>query len=106
MWPPPEYVYRRFCFLDGIPDEYAWTCGMTPERRQTGGIGIQRMTVDDWIEMMEAEKVSKSPHLGPAPHGNLPRPRENGECECLTCTTAYAILDKAAQEEEAEDAEN
>ena len=56
QWPAPELVYRRLHFVDGVPEEYAWT---TAEEsiRVSGGLGIQRMTVDRWLELIETEKA-------------------------------------------------
>jgi hypothetical protein len=108
MWPPPEYVYRRFNFPSGVPDEYAWTCEMSPQMREHGGMGIQRMTVDHWLEMMEEEKSRTDGHVGPAPDGNLPRPPEHGDCDCPVCTHNRRILEerKAAAEFESQNEEN
>jgi hypothetical protein len=102
MWPAPELVYRRFNFPDGVPDEYSWV-GITENRKRLGGCGIQRMTVDTWLEMMDTEdeeihrvgyQSSTVPkHVGPTGTGNLPRPKDRGECECPVCQRNQAILD-------------
>jgi hypothetical protein len=47
MWPPPDLIYRRLNFVNGIPEEYRWTVRAGDEARmQRGGCGIQRMEVD------------------------------------------------------------
>jgi hypothetical protein len=95
MWPPPEFVYRRINFPEGVPDEYRWTNSQaTPERLKRGGCGIQRMTVDTWLNVIEREKLRGDGHIGPTGVGNLPRPQETGGCNCPTCTRNQAILDR------------
>ena len=99
MWPPPEYVYRRINFPNGVPDEYAWTCTLNPEVRENGGCGLQRMTVDDWLVMIEQEEKRTDGHIGRTIRGNLPRPAEHGECDCPVCTRnrpLMAVYDQAA----------
>ncbi len=94
MWPAPELVYRRINFPDGIPEEYRWTSATTTEQElKRGGCGIQRMTVDTWLEVIEHEKLREDGHIGPTGVGNLPRPMETGGCECPTCSHNRAILD-------------
>lgn len=106
MWPPPDLVYRRFNFPDGVPEEYRWV-GMTEQRATLGGSGLQRMSPDTWLRLMEQEaeiprpgfKSSIAPrHVGPTGVGNLPRPRERGECECPVCRRNQEILDRQADE--------
>jgi hypothetical protein len=91
MDPPPEYVYRRFHFLNGVPQEYAWAGG-TAEIRERGGAGVQRMLVDTWLDVIEREKERGDGHIGPC-GGNLPRPKERGGCDCEVCTKNAAILE-------------
>lgn len=93
MLPPPEMIYRRFHFVDGVPPEYDWTTG-NAKTREIGGAGIQRMTVDTWLEVIEREKASGTGHLGPC-GGNLPRPEERGGCDCELCTQNRAVLEAA-----------
>ena len=82
-WPAPEMVYRRLHFVHGVPHEYAWAT--SDERiRASGGMGIQRMTVETWLELIEKEKALGTGHLLPC--GNLPRPEERGGCDCPTCS--------------------
>ncbi len=93
-WPPPEMVYRRMHFVHGVPHEYAWTT--SDERiRAAGGMGIQRMTVDTWLEVIEKEKALGTGHLLPC-GGNLPRPEERGGCDCPVCSHNRAILEARA----------
>ncbi|HTU46008.1 MAG TPA: hypothetical protein VMF91_13145 [Bryobacteraceae bacterium] len=93
MDPPPELVYRRLEFIGGIPPEYHWSSSSHPERFQTGGAGIQRMTADTWLEVIEREKASGTGHIGPTGVGNLPRPKERGGCDCEICTHNREILE-------------
>lgn len=95
MWPAPELVYRRFNFVDGVPEEYYWTTD-DEQTRKYGGRGIQRMTVDTWLEMIQDETPGM--HLTPTPKGtvNLPRPKERGGCDCPVCTKNQEFLDRQA----------
>jgi hypothetical protein len=90
MLPPPDLVYRRLNFPSGVPNEYHWA-SKNPEALQRGGTGIQRMTVDTWLELIEREEVEGNGHVGPTGVGNLPRPAEHGICECEVCTRTTAI---------------
>ena len=94
MDPPPEYVYRRFHFQNGVPEEYAWAGG-TADIRERGGAGVQRMLVDTWLDVIEREKERGDGHIGPC-GGNLPRPKERGGCDCEVCTKNAAILEGRA----------
>lgn len=98
MDPLPDLVYRRLNFLDGIPPEYAWTSN-DPDQRAQGGCGIQRMTIDAWLQVIENEKLSGTGHIGPTGVGNLPRPKERGGCECPLCTQNAGMLDRWANGE-------
>jgi hypothetical protein len=84
MLPPPDLVYRRLNFPGSVPREYYWAT-QNPEARALGGTGIQRMTVDTWLQLIEREKAAGTGHVGPTGVGNLPRPIENGVCECHVC---------------------
>jgi hypothetical protein len=95
MWPPPELIYRRFHFVKRVPPEYYWATS-SPERRARGGAGIQRMSVNTWLETIELEKNAGTGHLGPCTKP-LPRPKERGECECPVCTQLYAQMEAEAQ---------
>lgn len=90
LWPPPELVYRRMNFLRGVPEEYAWTTE-DPAIRASGGMGIQRMTVNTWLDLIDKEKALGTGHLLPC-GGNLPRPEERGGCDCPVCTKNRAIF--------------
>jgi hypothetical protein len=97
MWPPPDLVYRRLNFVNGIPEEYRWTVRPDNEARmQRGGCGIQRMEVDTWLDVIEREKLRSDGHIGPTGVGNLPRPMERGGCECPMCKHNREILEKRA----------
>jgi hypothetical protein len=93
MLPPPEFVYRRINFPDGIPPEYNWAGPKNEIHRERGGCGIQRMSVDTWLNVIDREKSREDGHIGPTGVGNLPRPQEHGPCACPTCTRNQAILD-------------
>ncbi len=93
MLPPPEFVYRRINFPDGIPPEYNWAGPKNEIHRERGGCGLQRMTVDTWLNVIDGEKSREDGHIGPTGVGNLPRPQEHGPCACPTCTHNQAILD-------------
>ena len=91
MLPPPEMVFRRLHFVNGVPPEYHWTT-RNPVARERGGMGTQRMTVGTWLDVIEQEKASGTGHIGPC-GGNLPRPEERGGCECEVCTHNRAVLE-------------
>jgi hypothetical protein len=91
MLPPPEMVYRRLHFVGPVPPEYYWTTD-DGQKRAIGGMGIQRMTVDTWLEVIEREEANGTGHIGPC-GGNLPRPEERGGCDCEVCTHNRAVLE-------------
>jgi hypothetical protein len=89
----PQMVYRRMNFPDGVPAEYGWTNLHRKEQCETtqaggwcarcqvderGGCGIQRMTYETWLEVIEREKENPGQHAGPTGVGNLPTPKERG----------------------------
>ena len=80
----PTLVYRRLDFVDGVPVEYWWAT-RDAQRRQYGGCGIQRMTYQRWLLVVEAEKEYPDGRALPTGVGNLPRPKERGGCECGVC---------------------
>jgi hypothetical protein len=86
-WPPPEIVYRRLNFVDGIPDVYAWAGIKDENHRKWGGCGLQRMTVDTWLAQIEEEAQRTDGHLSPVI--NLARPVDAGECSCEACQRGY-----------------
>jgi hypothetical protein len=94
LWPPPELVYRRFHFVAGVPEEYAWTT-KDDSVRASGGMGIQRMTIETWLKQIEREKREGAGHLLPC-GGNLPRPEERGGCDCPVCTKNRRIFETRA----------
>lgn len=95
MLPPPELVYRRLNFVHGVPEEYLWAMPPDEQTRRYGGGGIQRMTTDRWLEVIEWEQASGTGHIGPC-RGNLPRPNERGGCDCPTCSYNRKILEGPA----------
>ncbi len=94
MWPPPELVYRRLHFVNGVPPEYRWTTKVEAIRA-TGGMGVQRMTVERWLELIAEEKAAGTGHVLPC-GGNLPRPEERGGCDCEVCTHNRKVLELRA----------
>ncbi|HSU29761.1 MAG TPA: hypothetical protein VLJ11_00885, partial [Bryobacteraceae bacterium] len=91
--PEPQMVYRRMNFPDGVPPEYGWTNLHRKEQCETtqaggwcarcqveerGGCGIQRMTYETWLQVIEREKEGPGGHAGPTGVGNLPTPKERG----------------------------
>ena len=96
MLPPPEMVYRRLSFAHGVPAEYAWTTN-DAVTRERGGMGIQRMTVDTWLEVVEREKALGTGHVGPTGVGNLPRPMARGGCDCEVCAGNRALMEAAGE---------
>jgi hypothetical protein len=96
MMPPPTLIYRRLHFPDGVPDPYRWTTG--EENWERGGCGIQRMTVDTWLQVTREEAASGTGHVLPV--GNLRRPKERGGCECEVCVGNAEILERIKGEAE------
>ena len=84
MDPAAELVYRRFNFPEGVPAEYEWT-DPDENMRQYGGGGLQRMTVETWLNLSWREAENGAAHVGMTGVGNLPRPKEHGGCECEVC---------------------
>jgi hypothetical protein len=80
---PVELVYRRLNFINGIPDEYAWTSG-DPLQRKFGGMGIQRLRVQDWRQLILKEAREAGGHLMPSEF-HMPRPESRGGCDCHAC---------------------
>jgi hypothetical protein len=99
MFPPPDLVYRRLNFPDGVPPEYYWAT-QNPEARELGGTGIQRMTVDTWLEVIERETARGTGHVGPTGVGTLPRPAEHGICECPVCTRNAKLFEREVQKDQ------
>ena len=94
MLPPPELVYRRLNFPNGVPEEYCWATSDSITRER-GGTGIQPMHVDTWLEVIEREKALGTGHVGPTGEGNLPRPIARGGCDCATCSGNPALMEAA-----------
>lgn len=94
MDPPPELVYRRLHFPNGIPEEYRWVTSRS-ERFARGGMGTQRMTVDTWLDVIEREEAGGTGHVGPTGVGNLPRPQERGGCDCEVCARNRDMMEGA-----------
>ncbi len=90
MFPPPEMVYRRLNFPHGIPEEYDWTTD-DPLMKQYGGFGTQRMTVNRWLDVIDAEKLRSDGHIGPCGDPQ-PRPQQHGGCDCPACQLNYERL--------------
>ena len=92
MDPPPEMVYRRLNFVDGVPIEYYWTTD-DPARRGNGGHGIQRMALDTWLETIAHEERLGNGHVVPCSQP-LPRPKSRGGCDCEVCAGIREKLER------------
>ena len=98
MKPAPELVRRRFYFHDGIPDEYSWCLDPTGDlehQRAARRQGMQRMTIETWLEAIHREQAAATGHLsdtGP----DLPPPNQMSQtpCWCLICQRNYNICDR------------
>ncbi len=97
MAAPPELVYRRLNFPQGVPKEYHWVT-LDPLKRKYGGLAIQRMTTDTWLDTIDREKEDASGHIGKTGLPNVPRPKERGVCNCEVCTRNRDALEKSAEE--------
>lgn len=82
MLPPPQVVERTLNFPDGIPYEYAWVGA--PD----AGSGVQRMTVDAWLDAVEREAMEGYGHLLPAAR----MAEEDAVCGCPVCVKGAEIL--------------
>jgi hypothetical protein len=107
MLPRPLAVVRRFEFVDGvIPEEYASWAGAPEAGAQpdsdgdnTDGaagpvVGVQVMSTDRWLTVIEEEKARGDGHAGPTGEGNYrePPPPEPGEkCRCAVCEIAREV---------------
>lgn len=92
-----DLVYRRINFPQGVPPEYAWVAPPDDvERRERGGMGVQRMTLDTWLQVIEREAARGTGHIGPTGVGNLPRPMERGGCDCRVCRENRELLERRA----------
>lgn len=89
----PDLVYRRLNFPEGVPLEYDWT-GPDENLQRYGGIGIQRMTFQTWLEVIRREEAKDEGHIGPTGKGNVPRPKQRGGCDCEVCTANAWMLDE------------
>jgi len=95
MDPPPNIVYRRLNFVDGVPPEYYWATD-DPRRREFGGHGIQRMAVDTWLQTIAEESQRGTGNVRPC-SDLLPRPKERGGCNCPVCTFHQRRLDASGR---------
>ncbi len=76
-WPASAIVNWRLHSVHGVPHEYAWSTS-DELLRDGGGMGIQRITIDTWLELIEKEKALGTGHILPC-GGNSPRPEERGD---------------------------
>ena len=59
--------------MNCVPPEYEWEVGEEDaDVRERGGCGIQRMTIDTWLDVIERERERGDGHIGPTGVGNLP----------------------------------
>jgi hypothetical protein len=70
-------------FVDGVPPEYYYVTDRE-DRRRNGGLSMQRMTLQTWLETIEKERELGTGHLLSVPY--MPRPKSRGICECDVCT--------------------
>ncbi len=85
MNPQPSLIYRRLHFVHGVPYQYAWT-NAPAQARIAGGLYLLRLTVGDWLTVLQHESRQLQPHVTRAP--SQPRPADFGPCPCARCTTA------------------
>jgi hypothetical protein len=83
--PQPTLIYRRLNFVGGVPGEYSWTAPPTPESATYGGHCLIRLTVNDWIDVMETERLRGCDRVL-QPRAMQPRPEEYGPCPCPRCS--------------------
>lgn len=95
--PPPQRMVRRLNFPNGIPSEYDWTGVQDENHRRLGGLGLQRMTVKMWLDVIRREALSGSPHISPV----LNLPSQIRECSCATCTGNRQLLEEMQEEAKA-----
>ena len=81
--PQPVLIYRRLNFVHGVPAEYSWTAP-PPDVRVLGGLFLQRMLIDDWLNVMEEERNAVPHHALPCANPQPPPP-EFGGCNCDCC---------------------
>ena len=93
MDPPPSLIYRRLNFVNGVPDEYSWT-NPTPVVKIRGGHFLHRMLVEDWPEVMDAERREGNLHAFASPNPQH-RPDAFGPCPCDACTKEREKLEAA-----------
>jgi len=92
----PEMVYRRLNFADGVPVEYYWTTD-DAARRRNGGHGIQRMSLETWLQTIAHEERLGNGHVGPCSQP-LPRPKSRGGCDCEVCAGIREKLEREGVE--------
>ncbi len=90
LLPPPDRLIRRLNFPDGIPPEYDWTGVENDDHRRFGGLALQRMTIDMWLDAIKREAETGDGHVGPV--FNLPPFKR--ECDCPTCRANEALLEE------------
>ena len=83
MDPPAALIYRRFNFVNGVPEEYSWTHPPI-QMKQFGGHYLLRLTIEDWLKVMAEERLDGNRQVLPA--HSQPRPAELGPCPCDRCT--------------------
>ena len=60
----PLLFERYISFPQGVPPEYDWT-RLDEFRKRTDMIGVQKMSYDTWLEVIQREAASGSGHVGP-----------------------------------------
>ena len=85
MWPPPDHVYRRIFFPQGVPMDYRWLKVDDPAQYDMGIWFIQRVTIDDWLLMIEREEKTGTGHIGRPIRDNLLAEPGARVCYCPSC---------------------
>jgi hypothetical protein len=82
MDPPAELIYRRMFFVTEVPSDYHAL--VVDESGITAGLYLQRILLDEWQIILDAERNSGSDAIVLAENPQ-PRPEEFGPCPCPEC---------------------
>ena len=99
MWPPPDHVYRRIFFPQGVPMDYRWLKVDDPAQYDMGIWFIQRVTIDDWLLMIEREEKTGTGHIGRPIRDNLLAEPGARVCYCPSCRIARRKQEQKLKEE-------
>ena len=53
----PDLIYRRLFFPVGVPELYGWTRPRIGQA-ELGGLAVQRLTLDEWRNLLEKERLT------------------------------------------------